>query len=186
MESMPFYLSYTALWILVILHSLILLGVVRIVYQFQQTGVAVGSNGLSSGKEAPAFNAVDLSGAPISSTNFGGRLTALLFVSPSCPSCTTILEDDMGYLNHKAQGNVIVICQAGREDCARLAEKYELTVHVVADEDNQISRLYSISSVPTAVLINVDNRILSYGQPKPEELKAMLEKAPEAEAQAGG
>jgi len=32
MDSTPFYLSYAALWVLIILHSLVLLGVVRIVY----------------------------------------------------------------------------------------------------------------------------------------------------------
>lgn len=184
--SIPFYLSHAALWILVILHSLILLGVVRIVYQLQQTGVAAGSRGLSSGKEAPQFSAVALSGEPISSTDFVGRLTALLFVSPSCPSCTAILEDDMGYLNHKAQGNMIVICRAGREDCARLAEQHRLSMPVVADEDDQISGLYRISTVPTAVLINSNNRIQSYGQPQREELEEMLEKAAEVGAQGVG
>ncbi|HKY55673.1 MAG TPA: redoxin domain-containing protein [Anaerolineales bacterium] len=180
--SIIFYLSFAALWILVILHSLILLRVVRIVYQLQQTA---SSSGKLSGKEAPDFTSVDLSGVAISSTDFLGHLTLLLFVSPSCQSCMTTLED-MEYLNYKAQGNVIVICRAGREDCARLAEQYKVTVPVVADEDDDISRLYAISSVPTAILINADRRIQSYGRPDREKLEKVLETASEEEAQGVG
>lgn len=93
-----FYLSYGALWILVISQSLISLGLVRVVYQLQRTGVAAAP---FEGKEAPKFSARDLSGAPISSATFTGRLTGLLFVSPTCQSCMEAFEDDMQYLNHK-------------------------------------------------------------------------------------
>lgn len=182
--SMPFYLSYAALWLLVILQSLILLGLVRIVYQLQRNGATAG---LSEGQEAPSFSAVSLSGTPINSANFAGRMTALLFVSPTCSSCAEALTD-INYLRYKAnQGNVIVICRSGREDCARLVEKYQLNVPSVADEDDQISRLYSISSVPTAVIINENNRIKSYGQIKRDEkLDEVFPKAEEAKLQAAG
>lgn len=186
MESMPFYLSYGALWILVILHSLILLGVVRLVYQLQQSGTAAGfsrDGRMSAGQAAPEFSAVNLAGAPISSADFAGRLTALLFVAPDCPACTDILDDDMAYLNHKAHGHLIVICRAGREACARLAEQHGLDVPVVADEDDQVSRLYGISAVPTAVLINAGNRIQSYGQPDRKTLDAVFEEVAAAEMQ---
>lgn len=180
--SIPFYLSYAALWIVVVLQSLILLGVVRIVYQLQQTGTTAGHKGLYFGEEAPAFSAVDLSGKLLRSTDFAGRLRVLLFVSPSCPACMESLED-MEYLHHKAQGNVIVICRAGHEDCTRLAEQYGLSIPIVADEDDHLSRLYGISSVPTAVLINANDHVQSYGQPPREELEGMFERASGAEAQ---
>lgn len=169
-----FYISYGALWILVILQSLILLGLVQVVHQLQKTGATAGS---FEGKEAPEFSARDLSGVAITSANFTGRLTGLLFISVSCQACLETLQNDIEYLYRKAQGNVIVICRAARKDCARLVEQYRLTVPMVADEDNHISQLYGISSVPTAVFINADNRILSYGHPKPEELMEILEKA---------
>lgn len=187
MDLVPFYISYTALWLLVVLHSLILLGVVRMVYQLQQTGVRAGSSHerLEPGQEAPEFSTVDLYGTPVSSNDFTGRLTALLFVSPDCPTCMTVLEKDMEYLNHKAQGNLVVICRAGREACARLVERYELKMPVVADEDDRISRLYRISSVPMAVLINAENRIQSYGQPQREKEEEMSEKSSEGEVEIG-
>lgn len=172
--TISFYISYGALWILVILQSLILLGLVQVVHQLQKTSRTAGS---FEGKEAPEFSAMDLSGVAITQTNFTGRLTGLLFVSTSCQACLETLQDDLEYLYRKAQGNVIVICQAGRRDCANLVEQFGLTVPVVADEDNHISQLYGISSVPTVVFVNADNRILSYGHPKREELVEVLERA---------
>ncbi len=180
-SSTIFYLSYAALWILVILHSLLLLGIVRIVYQLQQTNKAVGKNNRNSGKEAPAFSTVDIFGKPINSLNFAGHTTALLFVSPGCPACTTALKEDMEYLNYKGQGNVIVICSASIEKCTELAGKYGLKVPVVADPDERINRIYEISSVPTIVLLNENNQIQSYGQPHQEDLENVPEKVIVAE-----
>jgi len=169
-----FYVSYGALWILVISQSLILLGLVQVVHQLRKTGATAGS---FEGKEAPEFSAKDLSGVAITSANFTGRLTGLLFVSTSCQACLETLQDDIEYLYRKAQGNIIVICRAERQDCAQLVEQYGLAVPVVADEDNHISQLYGITAVPTVVFVNAENRILSYGHPKQEELVEILEKA---------
>jgi len=182
--STPFYLSYAALWILVILQSLILLGLVRMVAQLQQGGVAGGSRdgGMTSGQAAPPFSTMDLSGAPIDSTRFAGRLTALLFVSPTCSSCTTTLHE-LNALRDKANGNVIVICRAAHDDCMRLAEVHQLNLPVVADEDEHISQLYGITAVPTAVLINAHHQIQSYGQPEREDLEAVF--APAVDGQEG-
>lgn len=169
-----FYISYGALWIFVILQSLILLGLVQVVHQLRTAGATASS---FEGKQAPEFTAKDLSGAAITSANFSGRLTGLLFVSANCQACLETLQDDLEYLYRKAQGNVIVICQAGRTDCAHLVEQYGLAVPMVADEDNHISQMYGITAVPTVVFVNADNRILSYGHPKREELVEVLEKA---------
>jgi peroxiredoxin len=164
--SIPFFLSYAALWILVILHSLVLLGLVRIMYQLQQNSVAVG---MLKGQEAPKFSAVSLSKTLIHSTDPEGRLTALLFVSSTCSSCAEALTD-IDYLRYKTEdGNIIVICRSGREDCVRLVEKHKLNIPVVADEDNRISNLYHISTVPMVVVINALSRIESYGQFRRDE-----------------
>ncbi len=178
--SLSFYVSYVALWILVILQSLILVGLVRMVHELRQAGVPVR---LSEGQEAPKFSVVALSGEPISTADFAGRFLALLFVSPDCSACVATLENDMGYLHRKGQGNLIVICKAGRAECVKLAERYELTTPMVADEDEQISRLFAVSAVPIAVLINESNRIQSYGQPEHEEPEKTLKQAAEVQAQ---
>lgn len=182
--SLPFSLSYAALWVLVVVQGLILLGVVRLVYQIQQGGVAVEYS--QQGREVPEFSVVDLAGMPITNANLVGRTTALLFVSPSCHSCKTTLAELDG-LQHKTGGNVIVICRARRDDCARLQEEYGLGVPTVVDEDDGISRLLGVTANPMAVLVDAQGRIQSYGQPmRGEELVAMFGDETEAEDQRGG
>jgi len=188
--SLPFYLAFAVLWVLVILQGLILLGVVRIVYQLQQNPVTASpgsSNGeLQIGQEAPHFSAVDLDGTLIDTAHFAGRLTALLFVSPTCLSCTTTLAE-MDALRWKAQGNVVVICRAGHDDCARIANRHKLTVPMIADRDDQIGQRFHITGVPMAVLVDENNRIESVGHPmRGEDLQGMVGNAAEAGIAAGG
>lgn len=170
--SLAFYVSYGALWILVILYGVILLGLVRMVSQLKQANS--DKDGPRPDREAPKFSAMGLSGERIDSADFAGRSTALLFVSTSCSSCMLTLQE-MEALSHKAKGNVIVICRADRDDCARLADSYGRDVPTVVDEDERISRLFDIPGVPTAVLIDERNRIRSYGHPiRGEELEELL------------
>jgi hypothetical protein len=71
---------------------------------------------------------------------------------------------------------VVVVCKAGPKECAHLVEDYNGTVRAVADEDERISLLFGIEAVPTAVLINPDGRIRSYGNPmRASELEAMMD-----------
>jgi peroxiredoxin len=181
--SLVFYLSYAALWILVVFQGLILLGLLRMVSQ--RTETATGQSafsdevGLRSGQVAPKFSALDLSGAQINSKDFVDHMTALLFVSPNCPSCTATLYE-MEALSQKAQGNLILICRGKGGDCSRLTDTHKLEIRMVADEDERISRLFGVSSFPTAVLVNESNRIQSYGRPKrSEELQELLDKTEE-------
>ena len=63
------------------------------------------------------------------SDDFLGRLTALLFVSPTCTACTTTLHE-LRALHYKAMGNTIVICRANRYDSQRLAQARERGVRI--------------------------------------------------------
>lgn len=160
--STALILSYVALWVLVILLSLVLLGVVRLVHQLQQENKGEGRSRI--GRKAPKFQAVDLAGARVGTESFAGQLRALLFISPSCQSCTASL-DEIALLKGKAEGNVIVICQANRAECADMAARFDLDGHVVADESGRIGKRFEVSAHPTAVLLDEDDRIQSYGAP---------------------
>jgi len=129
---------------------------------------------MSKNEKAPEFATVDLSGAIVDSSRFAGHLSALLFVSPNCASCGTTL-DELRALLKKANGNVTVICRGGSEECARLSQYHSLGSRIVADTDDRISGMYRISSVPVAVMLNEENRIVSYGFPHREELEAVFD-----------
>jgi methylamine dehydrogenase accessory protein MauD len=183
--SALFTLSYVALWILVVLQGLVVLGLARVVHRLQQDGAALATVPLDSerlaGQEAPRISGVDVSGAPVDSGDLAGRLAAVLFVSPSCSSCTVTL-DEMHALAGKVEGNLLVVCRGGTGECQQLARDYNITVPVVADVDEQIGKRFDVAGVPTAVLIGRSGRILRYGHPeRAEELEGMLQETPEAD-----
>jgi peroxiredoxin len=165
--------------VLVVLQGLLLLGLVRAVYQLQQAGP--GSQAADdyrlSGRPAPHLAAQDISGNTVDSSSFAGRLTALLFVSPTCENCSVTL-DDLDYLATKTAGNIIVLCRATRDECKAMVESHGLTIPVVADEDFRISEAFKVMAAPTALLIDPKNRIVQYGHPlRGEELEEMLRNA---------
>lgn len=175
-------ISNLLLWALVIFQSLVMLGVVRTVYSNAEThpeGTSTsGFSGRLIGEEVPAFSAVDLAGQRFDQTQVTGTLTAMLFVSTTCVSCSTTLAELHG-LQAKANGRVVIVCRAGHDDCARLRESYDVDAPVLVDEDLEISRLFDVTAVPTAVLI-AGNRIQSYGNPmRSSEVEEMLDSAHE-------
>jgi len=156
----PFYVSYAALWLLVALQSLILLGLVRMV-----TKPGTGAHPqLQPGDPIPDFERLDLSGKLVRSSDLVGHLTALLFVSTTCSSCSTTLREIEG-LSYKSMGNIVIVCRAPSDECRALARTYGLQFSIVADPDNSLGNLFRIQAVPTAVLISVGGRIQSYGNP---------------------
>ena len=163
--STPFLVSYWLLWVLVAFQALVLLALVRAVYSLQQSrGSLPGAESGASGPPMPAFAAADLNGHAIDSKSFSGRKTALLFVSTKCISCRLTLHD-LDAVRSKGQGNVVVVCHAPRDECHRMAEEHDLRVQVIADEGNRLGELFGITAVPTAVLVDEDLRLASYGHP---------------------
>jgi peroxiredoxin len=172
-----FYLSYAALWILVVFQTLILLGVVRAVYRTSSDVDSESPHGAHehlAGHPAPRFAAVDVLGKGIDDTVLSGQQTVLLFVSPDCRTCAPTLHE-LEALKLKVSGSVLIVCRAGREECVRLAESYRLAAPPIADDDLKLSRLFGVRVTPTAVLIDADGRIQSYGHPmRGDELVALM------------
>jgi thiol-disulfide isomerase/thioredoxin len=176
--TLAFYLSYAALWALVVFLTLVVLGLVRNGYRLQPDGAAADGNGSVRGGPLPEFSTVDLGGVPISSSTIRGRLTALLFVGSDCGSCALTLHD-LEALHAKAESNVVVFCQGEPGDCANLAETFRIADPVVSDAGREISELFSITTLPTAVIVGEDGRIASVGNPLGgQELEEMIAKVP--------
>jgi peroxiredoxin len=163
--SAPFYVSYVALWALVIFESLVGIGLVRALYKTREIGdEGDNTDERTPGEPAPAFVAEDVFGVSISSHSFAGKPTALLFVSPDCSTCTVTLQE-LAALRSKTEGNVVVFCMGEHQRCVSLAEHYNLSAPVVCDHDRRFSDMFGIAVPPTAVLITADGLIDTYGHP---------------------
>lgn len=172
--SLPFWLSYGALWVIALFQTAVVLGLTRAMHRLMQDENATISSPSLEGEPAPDFSVTDLSGRTIDNGDLEGHLTALLFVSPDCSSCSLTLSE-MNAIHAKTSGQLIVFCRSTPERCAQMAATYELDVPVVVDEDLEVSRRFRVAAAPTAVLIDPDGRIDSYGQPmSPEEFEESL------------
>lgn len=189
--TVSFSLSYAVLWGLVIFQSLVLLGLVRTVFELKNrpAGIDDEHDDLEDlkGTPAPSFRSMAVFGGEVDSAELGDQLTALLFVSAECPTCAATFNQLEG-LKMKTEGRVVVVCRSGREACRRVAQSYGLTVPVISDEDETISRLFGAPVVPAAVLVE-RGHIVSVGHPVMEDaLQKMVDAqlAPEVEVESVG
>ncbi len=93
----PLVISNIVLWVLVLVLAAVLLAVVRqlgvLHERITPAGALMLNRGLTVGETAPELEVVDLAGQSlrIGAKRADGRSTLLLFVSPSCPVCKTLL-----------------------------------------------------------------------------------------------
>jgi methylamine dehydrogenase accessory protein MauD len=89
--------SNAVLWVLVLLLSAVVLALVRQIGVLHERIAPAGAlmlrRGLTVGEAAPVLEVADLDGRAhqVGSARSDGRSTLLLFVSPSCPVCKSLL-----------------------------------------------------------------------------------------------
>ena len=90
-------ISNAVLWLLVLVLTAVVLALVRQVGVLHErlapAGALMLNRGPTVGEPAPMLEVADLDGRPhqLGSARADGRSTLLLFVSPSCPVCKTLL-----------------------------------------------------------------------------------------------
>lgn len=178
--SFGFYSTYLGLWILVILQSLVLLGLLRQMLELKQRVSELRADGgtryLRLGSRAPDFSATEVrSGKRIRRTDLLGHKSILLFLSPSCQTCDDLATEIHG-IYHKADGRLLAVCQGGREECLRFLQSHGVNIPVLLDPENEISESFRIDGTPMAVLLDDEVRVRSYGYPKKgEDLEKIFE-----------
>ena len=182
--AVAFYVAFTALWLLVIFNTLVTIGLVRKVAEGRPppprpAGVPSASGGSLRGKPMPDFLVDDIHENMIESATLSNA--ALLFVSPDCSTCGVTL-DELEALRTRMEGRVVVICRATKERCTELARQYSLEVPVVADSHDYLTGMFGVEGTPTAVLIEEDGTVGTYGHPMSvEDLERQLVAGPRQE-----
>jgi peroxiredoxin len=169
-----FGVSYAALWVLVIFQTVVLLGLTRSIYVGREAAPPVEPAFGLRGQPVPAFSSTTVRGETITERDLHGRSTAVIFVSPDCQNCSVTLMQ-LEALLAKTGGNVLVVCRSDAGKCAQLAQTFELSVPVLVDHDLSLSRLFLVTTAPTAVMIDADGRVGEYGHPMgPDDIEALL------------
>lgn len=152
--------SNLVLWILVLLLGVVVLALVRQVGVLHEriapAGALMLNRGLSVGEPAPLVEVADLEGRTlkVGSTREDGRSTLLLFVSPSCPVCKTLLPAvKSSRRDERAWLDVILASDGDRSEQQAFVREQGLEgiPYVVSAA---LGLAYQVSRLPFAVLLD--------------------------------
>ncbi len=173
-----FYVSYAALWLLVLVEGGLLLLVYRH-FGLMALGTLEGvqRDGLPVGEVAPQVSVLTAEGAAVDWSPQRGRPELLLFATPDCEPCGRVLPA-VARLAAAANGRhvgVTVLVPGPRQEAARLAEQFALPFPCLAEEGSGASERYRVRVTPFAFVIGEDGRILAKGLcSDAEQLRGLL------------
>lgn len=114
--------------------------------------------GLPAGTPAPDFSVRSLTGRVVEAAEFYARPCLLLFVSPNCPRCESLLSCLAGCGLADTDTGLLIIGSGGRSAAQALAERFHLPPDfTVSDDDKPFLRTsFRIPGAPA--LVEVEQR----------------------------
>lgn len=161
--------SNIVLWFVVLALLVALLAVIRqlgILHErIAPTGALMLAKGLKVGEPAPQISVEDLDGAPrrIGPPSSGARATLLMFVSPTCPVCKSLLPVLKSSLVAERDWLDIVLASDGDLPSQRefvQSQKLGSFPYVVS---TPLGVTYQVSRLPFAVLIDAEGILRARG-----------------------
>jgi methylamine dehydrogenase accessory protein MauD len=179
-----------ALWVLVVVLTIIVLGLVR---QLGLIHLRLGPDGsrvlgthegLELGTLAPDFTATDIvHQTEITLTRLKMQTSILVFASQSCSACLKLMPHIAKF--HRSQNGKIQIVLFNQDDIERsleLAQSFELDIPIIADSNGTIAKEYQVRATPFAYRLDKKGYVLRRGIVNDlEGLIELLEDAPSSE-----
>ncbi|WP_285008203.1 redoxin domain-containing protein [Pedobacter faecalis] len=121
------------------------------------------------GAYAPQFTAADTAGKPVSLKEFKGKYVLLDFWASWCPPCREESPFLRAALNKYGKDNFIILGisldnpRTGKEGWIKAIKDDKLTWPQVSDlkYENEVAKLYSVTSIPQNFLLDPDGRIIA-------------------------
>ena len=119
--------------------------------------------GLPMGTPAPEFSLPGLHGEvmTLQSLRSSGRPVMLVFSSPNCGPCQTLMPDIGRWQADLAGELTIAVLSRGDLDENRAKTSEHLVSNVLLQEDVEVAELYRFNGTPNAVIIDVEGRVAS-------------------------
>ncbi|MBM3179009.1 MAG: redoxin domain-containing protein [Chloroflexi bacterium] len=162
--------SYIALWVLVILLSVIVLGLAR---QLGVIHIRLGPEdnlvntreGLSIGIIAPNFSAVDIvHDKEITLADLKGRSSIFVFISPNCQPCQELMPHLVSFHKHRyAEINLILFSQSDSQAGLELVKEQKLNIPLISDSEGSLLKLYQVRATPFAYRLDSNGIIQRRG-----------------------
>jgi thiol-disulfide isomerase/thioredoxin len=142
----------------------------RVEVALAESGVELGGYehepefGLEPGSPVPAFAAATVDGRELapSSLTAGDMRALLVFTSPRCGPCATLLPTAAGWQQEYADElRLVFVSDGSPEEVRTEAEEHGLE-HAVVDEGNRLYDAFQANGTPSAVLVAPDGTIGSW------------------------
>jgi methylamine dehydrogenase accessory protein MauD len=156
----PLGLSVIVLWIVVLALLAVVFALTRQLGVLHERIAPVGAlmlnRGLAVGEPAPAVDVVDLDGASIrlGAARADGKSTLLLFVSPTCPVCKTLLPIVKSSGKHERDWLDIILASDGNPEEHRAFVLAHGLANVPYILSAPLGMTYQVSRLPFAALVD--------------------------------
>jgi len=113
---------------------------------------------------APDFTLSNMHGAPVSLTDYRGKVVILNFWATWCPPCRAEMPS-MEQLYRKMKGDDFVLLAVnvdknGQSAVASFAKKISLSFPVLLDKNQNVADLYRVMGIPQTFIINKNGEIV--------------------------
>lgn len=164
--STIFYVSYAAMWLLLIIVSILVLLIYRH-FGLVALGTVEGvqRDGLGVGEMAPTVKGVTAQGKSVEWVPEPGYSYLLAFVSPACEPCAKILPSILQFAASNSEAKVILIVDGPQERIVRLIERFHppSSVLCLAEKGSGAYLTYKVRVSPFAFMVGKDGRIYGKG-----------------------
>lgn len=178
--STAFSVSYAALWVLVIVQSVLLLLVYRH-FGMMTLGTIEGvqRDGLGVGEKVPSIYGVTRTGQEYLWAPSEPRSSVVIFASPECGPCAVVLPAAQRLSTmRKKDLEVIAVVPGPADAAARTADDYHLSFECIGEDGSGAFESYKVRVTPFAFVIGSDGRVRSKGLcSDPLMLRDLLESA---------
>jgi methylamine dehydrogenase accessory protein MauD len=162
--------SYVILWVLVIVLSLLVLALARQVGVLHErvapAGALMPTNGPKVGEMTEIMSVTDLQGdaLAIGGADSAGLATLILFISPTCPVCKSLVPVARSLVSYEGRRMRLVFASDG--------DKIEQHIAYVSDLDikdypyvvsQALGLAFAVSKLPFAILVGSDGTLQSKG-----------------------
>ena len=181
--STTFLVSYALLWVLVVVLSVLVFALARQVGVLHErvapAGALMPTNGPKVGELTDVMALTDVNGAAttIGGTSAEGLSTLILFISPTCPVCKSLVPTARSLASHESKRLRLVFASDGDKIDQHLAYIEDLDIvgypYIVSQP---LGLRYAVSKLPFAVLIGADGALKSKGLVNSREhLESLIE-----------
>ncbi len=163
--STLFYVSYAALWVLLLTIGVLVLLLYRH-FGMMSLGTLEGvqRDGLPIGSVAPAISGVTAGGDDSRWEPTRGQPQLLLFAAPDCEPCATVLPH-VERLARAVNGGlgIAAVVPGPKDEVARFVERYRPSFPCLAEDGSGAFTRYRVRVTPFGFVVGADGRVLAKG-----------------------